>query len=175
MRVLKVVGLGLLALIVGVYIVGVLLPREHTATVRTVIAATPQEVYDRVRDIEAAADWRSDLDTVQILSSPGDIPVWRETGTFGSVVMRLDEGWPGMRLVTRIDDPDQPFGGTWTYQLDEVDGGTRLSITEDGEVYSPFFRFMSRFIFGHYATMERYLTDLGHSFGQEVVLERVES
>ena len=173
LRVLKFVGIGLLGLIAGVYITGALLPVAHSATVRTHIDADPFTVFERLRDVEGAAVWRSDLDTVQILSVPGDPLVWRETGTFGSVVMRLDESWPGMRLVMRIDDPAQPFGGTWTYRLDEVDGGTQLRITEDGEVYSPFFRFMSRFVFGHYSTLERYVHDLGQSFGQDVVVERI--
>ncbi len=36
--------------------------------------------------------------------------------------------------------------------------GTTLTITEDGEVYNPIFRFMSRFVFGHEATMATYLS-----------------
>ena len=35
--------------------------------------------------------------------------------------------------------------------------GRDLTITEDGEVYNVFFRFMSRFVFGHHATMDAYL------------------
>ena len=34
-------------------------------------------------------------------------------------------------------------------------------ITENGEVYNPLFRFMSRFVFGHTATIDKYLEDLG--------------
>ncbi len=36
--------------------------------------------------------------------------------------------------------------------------GSTLTITEDGEVYNPIFRFMSRFVFGHEATMAAYLS-----------------
>ena len=39
-------------------------------------------------------------------------------------------------------------------------GGTRLTITEDGEVYNPLFRFVSRFIMGHTSSIDRYLADV---------------
>ena len=67
---------------------------------------------------------------------------------------------PPRRLVTRIADEDLPFGGTWTYRLEPDGGGTRVTITEDGEVYNPVFRFVSRFVMGHDATLRTYLDDL---------------
>jgi len=53
-----------------------------------------------------------------------------------------------------------PLGGKWTYELRPVQGGTTLRITEDGEVFNPIFRFMSRFVFTHHRTIDRYLGDL---------------
>jgi len=35
-----------------------------------------------------------------------------------------------------------------------------VAITEDGEVYNPFFRFMSRFVFGHAATLDEFVKNL---------------
>ena len=63
-------------------------------------------------------------------------------------------------LVTRIADTGLAFGGSWTFALQPAASGTRLSITENGEVYNPLFRVMSRFVFGHTATIDRYLGDL---------------
>ena len=68
------------------------------------------------------------------------------------------------RLVTRIADTGLPFGGQWTYELVPDGEGTRLTITEDGEVYNPLFRFVSRFVMGHTATIERYLDDVEKRF-----------
>jgi hypothetical protein len=45
---------------------------------------------------------------------------------------------------------------------------TLLRITEEGEVYNPLFRFMSRYVFGHYRTLEQYARDLGRHFGEDV-------
>jgi len=45
-------------------------------------------------------------------------------------------------------------------------GATRLTITEDGEVSNVFFRFMSRFVFGHTATLDSYLAALTKQLGE---------
>jgi hypothetical protein len=42
--------------------------------------------------------------------------------------------------------------------------GTELTITENGEVYNPLFRFVSRFIMGHAATIEKYQRDVAAHF-----------
>jgi hypothetical protein len=68
-------------------------------------------------------------------------------------------------LVGRIADTNLPFGGSWTYELTPgAVGQTKLTITEDGEVYNPIFRFVSRFVMGHEATINRYLSDVGKRF-----------
>jgi uncharacterized protein YndB with AHSA1/START domain len=85
---------------------------------------------------------------------------WREYGR-NTITFERVEIEPPTRLVTRIADPDLPFGGTWTFDLVEEGEGTRLTITEHGEVHNPVFRFMSRYVFGHAATIEQFLEDLG--------------
>jgi hypothetical protein len=74
------------------------------------------------------------------------------------------EARPPERIVTRIADPSQPFGGTWTFEIARVPSGSTLTITERGEVYNPIFRFMARFVFGHSRTIDRYLADLDEHF-----------
>jgi hypothetical protein len=70
------------------------------------------------------------------------------------------EAAPPRRLVTRVADPDLPYGGTWTFELAPEGSGTRLTITERGEVDNPIFRVLARFVFGHAATMDAYLDEL---------------
>jgi hypothetical protein len=66
----------------------------------------------------------------------------------------------GQRLVTRITDLDLGYSGSWTYELQPTGSGTRVSITEHGVVTNVFFRFMSRFVFGHTKTIDTYLAAL---------------
>ncbi len=157
-----------------VFGVGALLPVEHTASVRAVLPAPRDSVFAVLADVESAPSWRSDLDSTRILS---ESPVrWTEYGEWGTMTFaRFIEVAPG-RLGTRIEDSGGPFGGLWVYGLEDVPEGTRLTILEQGEVYSPAFRFMSRFVFGHHSTMEAVMRDLGRHFGvEDIEIERLET
>ena len=61
------------------------------------------------------------------------------------------------RFVTRIVG-ETAFGGTWTMEIVPISTGSRLTITERGEIYNPIFRTLARFVFGHTSTMESCLT-----------------
>lgn len=50
---------------------------------------------------------------------------------------------------------------------------TQITITERGEVYNPIFRFMSRFVFSHHATIDAYLIALGKKVSESVTPETV--
>ncbi|MDX6709125.1 MAG: hypothetical protein QOH96_141 [Blastocatellia bacterium] len=65
------------------------------------------------------------------------------------------------KLVTHIADKNLPFGGTWTYEIVPNNRSTILTITEHGEVYNPVFRFISRFVIGHTAQIDKYFDSLG--------------
>ena len=78
------------------------------------------------------------------------------------------ESDPPRKMVTRIADPNLPFGGTWTYQIEETSKGSRITITENGEIYNPIFRTVARFFMGYHATMDGYLKALGEKFGETV-------
>ena len=44
-----------------------------------------------------------------------------------------------------------------------------MTVTEQGWVANPLFRFLSRVVFGHYGTLDSYLTALGKRFGEDVM------
>jgi hypothetical protein len=92
--------------------------------------------------------------------------VFREEGADGAILYEVDSAVPDRLLVTRIADRSLPFGGKWTYELIPSGDSTTLRITEDGEVYNPLFRFVSRFVMGHHATIDQYLGDLARKFGE---------
>jgi hypothetical protein len=68
-------------------------------------------------------------------------------------------------LITKIADPKLPFGGTWTYDIAPAGDSCTLTITENGEVYNPLFRFVSRFIIGQSTTMDGYIKALDAKLG----------
>jgi uncharacterized protein YndB with AHSA1/START domain len=150
----------LVALVLLLVAIGYALPVAHVATGEARLPAAPDRVFAAIRDIERFPAWRSDVKAVEVLAASPALR-WRERGSNGDIVFQLEAADPPRRMVTRIADPSLPFGGTWTYELSPQDGGTRLVITENGEVYNPLFRLMSRFVFGHTATIDQYLKDLG--------------
>ncbi len=163
-----VVG-GLVGLVLLMAIAGLMLPKGHTATKRATFRKPASEVWAAITDIDKFTTWRSDLSSVERLPDRDGRPAWREKGRNGTMTLEQVEARPPSRFVGRIADKNLPFGGTWTYELTESGGSTTLAITEDGEVYNPFFRFLARFVFGYSATLEKYLKDLGRKFGGNVI------
>lgn len=155
-----VVGLALPVLAVAAAVtIGWMLPEVHTATVDRVVAGSPEEVWAVITDVAAFPTWRSEVARVEVTESPDGVVSWVESGTSGTLPMSITRREPPSLLVTRIGE-GLPFGGTWTYRLEPLGNGTRVTLVEDGEVYNPFFRFVSRFVMGHEATMDRYLDAL---------------
>lgn len=141
-------------------LIGWRLPRAHRASREQVMAATPESIWAAITDVEAFPSWRTDVKTVRRLPDREGRRVWVEDGGSGKITFVVERSDPPRLLVTRIADPDLPFGGTWTYEITPAARGSRLRITEDGEIYNPLFRFMARFIFGYEATMASYFAAL---------------
>jgi hypothetical protein len=150
-----IVGLALLATITGF-----LIPAEHEAAISARFDVRPDVVFGVISDVERYPEWRSDLDRVEVLSEAGEPVRFREYGDQGVITYEVEESVrPSLRRV-RIADDSLPFGGTWTYVLLPLDGGTSLTITENGEVYNPLFRLIAAVALSRTATMERHLADL---------------
>ena len=149
----------IVVLILALIALGYALPVGHVATRDAQFAATPERVFDALTNVQEFPKWRSDVESVEVVSRAPRLQ-WREQSGGDTVTFEVQERDQPRRLVTRIADRTLPFGGSWTFALQPDGSGTRLTITENGEVYNPLFRVMSRFVFGHTATIERYLDDL---------------
>ena len=158
--------IGILVLLVAVMaLIGSQLPKSHTASRSILLRQPRQSVYAAIRDFKSAPTWRSDVKNVEVLETHGQKPRFVEHGN-DDVTYELTEDVPNQRMVTRILNTDLGYSGQWTYDLTDENGGTRIRITEDGEVSNVFFRFMSRYVFGHTSTMDSYLTALAKRFGE---------
>ena len=168
------VALVVVAVAVLVVSVGATLSKEHHASRMAHFNRSPQEVWEAISDFAEQAAWRSDLRRVKRLPDRNGRPVWEETDNRGqSLMMETVESRPPRRLVRRIANERLPFSGSWTMEIAEYGEVTSLTITEDGEVYNPVFRFVSRFIIGHAATIDKYLRDLGSKLGVDVTITGV--
>lgn len=142
-----------------VALIGLFLPKGHRASGTIALNAPPAAVFAAITDVARYPEWRRDVTSVDLLPDDGGRRQFRETSRNGRITYRVEEVVPDRRVVTRIADAALPFGGTWTYDLKPSGQGTALTITEDGEVYNPIFRTLSRFR-SQTATIDAYLGDL---------------
>jgi hypothetical protein len=155
MKWLLIVVSSLAGLLILIVIIGALLPQKHRVS-RTISVPQPPEVVWNL--VSGAPTWRADVRNYEELPPQEGHRMWRETDKHAqTITYEALESQPPRRLVTRIADPKLPFGGTWTYEIAPAASGCSLTIIEDGEVYNPLFRFVSRFIMGHTATIDAYL------------------
>jgi len=169
MKWILVAGGVLVALVLVVVVIGTMLPRDHIATVTARIAGSPDAIWQAIANVSEHPRWRSDVQRVELLPPTDGKATWREHSSNGAILMIADRADPPNRFVTRIADDKLPFGGTWEYTIaPNASGESIVTITERGSVYNPVFRFVSRFILGHTATMDAYLRALGRKFGDDV-------
>jgi uncharacterized protein YndB with AHSA1/START domain len=164
-----IAGLALLAGVIA--LIGSRLPKAHSASRSVFLHQSPEQVYAVVRDFPTAPTWRSDLKRIDVEPQPGGRVHFREEGKNGTVNFELVEDVPAKRMVTKILDTDLGYSGKWTYLFAAENGGTRVTITEDGEVSNMLFRFMSRYVFGQTATMDGYLNSLAKKFGENTTAQ----
>lgn len=155
---LVVVLVILVAVVVGV---GLLLPEKHRVSESARFRVSAEQLWEVITNYSTYPTWRSGVTAVERLPDMNGHPVWKETDAHGEgIPYETIESVANKRLVRRIADAKLPFGGTWTLELEAKPDGMILTITEDGEVYNPVFRFVSRFILGHEKNIHGYLNDM---------------
>ena len=163
---------GILAVLLLITVIGVLLPKTHVAAVEGRYRARAADIHTAIVDVAAGPSWRTGVQDVTVLSQAAEPLRWRETADWGTITMVHEEN-TASRVVVRILDEGQGWGGKWTYEIVPDGDGTRVRITEDGVVTNPLYRFMSRFVMGYHTGLETYMRDLGKRFGESVEPVRV--
>ena len=143
-----------------VVIIGYSLPKGHSATRDARVALPPDAAYSLLIDVDKYPSWRPGVKALTRQPDRDGRPAWTEDVSGMKIPLHFEKMERPSLLVARIADPSLPFGGTWTYRIAPAPGGSLVTITEDGEVYNPFFRFMSRFVFGHTATLDEFVKNL---------------
>ena len=114
-----------------VALIGFFLPLSHEASRTAEFSRPPEAVFALIADPNGYQGW------------------WNGADVKTAVV----ESVPPSKLVTKIVGETQ-FGGTWTFDIVPTPTGSRLTITERGEIYNVVFRALAKFVFGYTSTME---------------------
>jgi Polyketide cyclase / dehydrase and lipid transport len=149
-----------------IWVLGLMLPRDHMATRMGRYQVPPEKVWEALTDIDAMPSWRIGLKSVTRLPDKNGLPVHSENTTAGKMTFETTLMDPPRRLVRGMAS-DLPFGGTWTFDVAPAPDGSTLRITENGYVSNPFFRFIARYFIGYTSEMNKYLTGLAQHFGEK--------
>lgn len=160
MKILIIVLAIVAALVPVIAVLGWITPRRHEASGERQVAASREAVYALVRAVADYPKWRKGVKSVEVSGAR-----YVETNSMGKTPYRILRDEPPGLLVTEIDDPNLPYGGNWTIEIEERGAGSWIRITERGEVKSVFFRGMGRLFFPHDKTLLAYLRDVERHFG----------
>jgi len=168
------IGLGVIAaLVLIVVLVGMMLPQSHVAVSSAQFTKPAADLFRTITEVATAASWRKDVERVELLPANGNRIAWREVSKNGvvnyegEIVRAPAPGVPG-RFISRITDRNLPYGGEWIIDVSVNNGGSVVTVTENGEVYNPIFRFVSKYVMGHHSTIDGYLRALGAHVGESV-------
>ena len=121
----------LVAVVGVVALFGFFLPMSHEASRSADVNKPPEAAFALLSDINNYRSW------------------WDGADVKSEVV----ESVPPTRIVTKVVGETQ-FGGTWTIEITPIPTGSRVTITERGEIYNVVFRALAKFVFGYTSTMD---------------------
>lgn len=152
-----------LASIVGVaYIAGGRMPAEHTATATIVVGAPQAAVWQRIGDVAATRQWRKSVKSVTMLAPKDGKPCWIED-LGRPITVCLTRQLPQKLRIVSVANANN-FFGSWSFLVQpESPTTTRVTITEDATLPSPFLRAGSALV-GADWNQKAYLKDLANSF-----------
>ncbi|MGL4239303.1 SRPBCC family protein [Tabrizicola sp.] len=141
MRVLIWIAGALVGLAALVFLAGWMMPATREGRAELVIAAPPEAVLAVLQDVEAQAEWRPEIESVQ-RSGDG----WIEVTTSGERISLFVEEMTLERVRFRFISR-WGYSGEWEAVLEPVEGGTRIAVVERATVPSAFGRVISRLMF----------------------------
>lgn len=165
MKILLIIVGAVVVLIFAVVVIGTLLPKHHRVSRVASFRAAPEQLFAL---IAGPQNWRPDVTKFETVSDASGRQLARETTRNGeTITYELSNQKPPQSIERRIATTGLPYSGAWYFSLEPDSSGTTVRITEDGDVYNPVFRFVSRFVIGHTRTIDDYLRALGNATGQQ--------
>lgn len=161
--ILLVMGL-IVSLIAAMVVGGMVTPRKHVAGRVLQLQASPETVWEKISNVANYAEWRDDVMSVDARTDSNSVLTWTEIGS-NSLSYAAVTNEPPHRFTSRITDEDLGYSGEWQFVLTPSGSGTRLTITEHGEVPNPVMRFIGS-LMGHAGSIERYMRHLALSLGE---------
>jgi len=147
---------------------GAATPRQHTASSAAEYHQSADSLFAVLADFEHAPRWRSDLTGTRRLPDLNGHAVWEQQAGNGVWPIEILDVTPPSRLVSAVADSGQGFGGTWTFVVEPLRDGARVTVIEVGTIDNLMIRFLAHRFFDLHASQQTFLRDLGLRFGETV-------
>lgn len=150
---------GIVGIILVIFIIGLLLPKQRTVSRQCIFPVTPEVLYSIVTDNEEW-EYRSSLENLVIIEKNGEYETWDEITKDGAVIhFRTKDKKPHSFYSFEMDS--KMFSGYWTATFQPVNNGETLFIaTEYISVKNPFIKTLSYLFFDIGKLMDDYQNDL---------------
>ena len=169
--VLTTVGF-LVGLVLIVLVIGTVLPRSQLGARTLILRQPPQAVWQVLTDFPGKPSWQPGVERFERIADRNGHEVWMEVHKSGArVVFETIESHPPHRLVRRVPGDYGPFRGLFVVEITPIEGGCRVSFTQEGEVPNPFYRFVIRFLLPFEGFLDADLKALAAKFGEPAVIE----
>ncbi len=148
--------------------VGWKLPADHRTTREAEFRHGADAVWAAISDFAAVPAWMPGVRRVQKLDAVDGRERWLYETAEGDMTIEVVTRSMPSELTIRSVNSDLPFGGTWTHRISPTAAGSVVTITENGWIGNPLFRFMFRYVFRDHATLDETLVALGAHMGERV-------
>jgi len=151
---------------------GMLLSEHHIISSRIRLNESPEMVWHAISDVAATPDWYPSVLSEERLADRDGHQVWRERYHNGlALVLETVESCPPYRMMRAAVDGNERE--SWEFDVQPRASGTELRITESGDIPNPFMRFVSKYVMGHFRTIDNYEKALALRFDEPARIENV--
>jgi len=164
---------GIVSLVIAVVVGGVITPRAHEVSRTMLLPAPIASVWAVIRDVAHYAEWRDGVVSSEIVDADQSQLRWCESSDVGVLTFGVTMDHPMTDFSARVLDRDLAYTREWSWRLTSTGDGTRVTMTERGEVPNVISRFIVAHITGHARGVDRYLKDLTHRVGSASVIAHV--
>ncbi len=175
---LIVTVVGLLITFVGAMgVLGSRLPVQHVAAASVVVKGTPDAVFDVVADVPGHAKWAEGIDAVNVLPDKDGKKAYEMVMGRNKFALLATVTEKPTQFTMTMDDGRKFFWGDWTYRLTPQGDGTKVVLTETGNVNSAIPRAMMHYLFGKHMYLKKNMNALAKKFGDaspQVMIEKVD-
>lgn len=155
-------------ILILLFIIGLLLPDERTATSECYYNASPEKVYNVLTN-NTDYGYRSDLKEIVIIEEKDGVEVWDEVAKNGSVIRFRTARKVPYSLYEFDIIKGNGFTGHWKAELKETStGGTHYISTETIRMKNPFLKVISRLFFNIEKFMQTYQNDLRVKLSEDI-------